>query len=698
MRLMFGSAASALALVIAMPAAAQAAPTLDDILAFPFVSDLTRAENADRIAWIETIKGVRNVWAATAPDFKPHQVTRYRADDGQELSQLTLSPDGKTIVYVRGGDHGANWPSETGFAPDPDGSPREPKVEIYAAPFAGGTPRLLAEGDDPAISVKGQVAFVKGGQLWQVPLAGAAKPAPLAFDRGRARAPAWSRDGSRLAFVSGRRDHGFIAVWSGAGKPLTYLAPSTGSDWKPAWSPDGTQIAFLRRLRTGGVPDSLTEPVPDPFAIVVANAVTGEGRKVWTSPATLDGSVPFSGDGPVLHWLAGDTLGFVALLDGWQHLYTVPAAGGAPRLLTPGKFMVEHVAVSRDRQTLYYAADTGTTPGDDDRRHVFAVDAAGGAPRALTGGTGNEWTPVAAGDGVAVIRADAQRPPTLAWARSGAMQTLREAAPDYPAATLVAPRQVTYAAPGGFTIHGQLFEPAGSGRHPAVVFVHGGPKRQMLLGWHYRPYYANAYAVNQYLASRGFAVLSVNYRLGIGYGRAFEQPDKGGPAGGAEYQDVLAGARWLQQQPGVDPHRIGIWGGSYGGYLTAMALARNSDVFKAGVDLHGVHDWSRTIAEEDKPAERYEDAGWQAALKTAFDASPVASTANWRSPVLLIQGDDDRNVRFNQTIDLANRLARQGVPFEELVFPNEIHDFLLYSSWRKADAATAEFLERQLKP
>ena len=117
----------------------------------------------------------------------------------------------------------------------------------------------------------------------------------------------------------------------------------------------------------------------------------------------------------------------------------------------------------------------------------------------------------------------------------------------------------------------------------------------MLLGWHYMDYYSNAYAMNQYFAAHGFVVLSVNYRLGIGYGAAYHHPEHSGPTGAAEYQDVVAGARFLQARPGVDAHRIGIWGGTYGGYLTALVLARNSDIFKAGVDMHGVHDWSQFV-------------------------------------------------------------------------------------------------------
>jgi len=184
----------------------------------------------------------------------------------------------------------------------------------------------------------------------------------------------------------------------------------------------------------------------------------------------------------------------------------------------------------------------------------------------------------------------------------------------------------------------------------------------------------------------------VNYRLGIGYGRAFQHPKRPGPAGASEYQDVLAGARFLQSAPGVDGARIGIWGGSYGGYLTALALARNSDVFKAGVDMHGVHDWWRAAARElGPPPDRFEKGDRDQARIVAWTSSPDADIAHWRSPVLLIQGDDDRNVDFQQTVDLARRLEDQNVPFEELVLPNEIHGFLRHESWLRADTASVRF-------
>jgi dipeptidyl aminopeptidase/acylaminoacyl peptidase len=263
---------------------------------------------------------------------------------------------------------------------------------------------------------------------------------------------------------------------------------------------------------------------------------------------------------------------------------------------------------------------------------------------------------------------------------------------------------VVFRAADGTIVHGQLFQqPGGAARKPAVVFVHGGPPRQMLLGWHYMDYYTNSYAMNQYLASKGFVVLAVNYRLGIGYGHDFHHPAHAGATGASEYLDVKAGGLYLRSLGDVDPKRIGIWGGSYGGFLTALALGRNSDIFAAGVDLHGVHDFTtpesgagRAFAAASQGAHFNSPPDAQRAMDVAWQSSPVSSVKTWKSPVLLIQGDDDRNVRFHQTVDLARRLATQGVSFEELVLPDEIHGFLRHASWLTADSATARFFDRVL--
>ncbi len=252
-------------------------------------------------------------------------------------------------------------------------------------------------------------------------------------------------------------------------------------------------------------------------------------------------------------------------------------------------------------------------------------------------------------------------------------------------------------------IHGQLFLPPDSkpgDKHAALVFLHGGSRRQMLLGWHYMDYYNNAYGMNQYLASQGYVVLSVNYRSGIGYGLGFREAVNQGAAGASEFHDVEGAGLYLKSRADVDPAHIGLWGGSYGGYLTALGLARDSALFAAGVDFHGVHDWSAPRANPGPAAAAPTSAAALAAredsARTAFESSPMAAVRTWRSPVLLIHGDDDRNVNFSETITLSNALRQQGVYFEQLILPDEIHTFLRHASWLRGYHAAADFLKRKL--
>jgi dipeptidyl aminopeptidase/acylaminoacyl peptidase len=329
---------------------------------------------------------------------------------------------------------------------------------------------------------------------------------------------------------------------------------------------------------------------------------------------------------------------------------------------------------------------------DIDRRHIWRVAAAGGAPVEVAGGTGLEWSPAVSSDGALVfIHADTTRQarPAIRLASGEVRDLAPDAIPaDFPHDALIAPQQAIFSSADGVTLHGQLFLPktAPRQRHPAIVFFHGGSQRQMLLGWHYMYYYNNAYAMNQYLASRGYVVLSVNYRSGIGYGMHFREALNYGPGGGSEFNDVLGAGLFLKNHPAVDPAHIGLWGGSYGGYLTALGLARASDLFAAGVDLHGVHDWTEElgIGKDD------------AAGRLAFNSSPMASVKDWRSPVLLIHGDDDRNVNFRQTVELVEAL-RGRVHVEQLIFPDEIHDFLTQAHWLEAYHAAVRFFDAQLK-
>jgi dipeptidyl aminopeptidase/acylaminoacyl peptidase len=673
--------------------------SLEQIKSAPFPNELTASVSGQHLAWGFNSRGLRNVWVAEGPAFTARQLTPYTMDDGQELTSVSLSPDGKYVVYVRGGEHGANWPDTP---PNPASLPVPPKVQVWSAPFDGGTPKLLGEGDNPAISPRGDVvAFVSSGQVFSVPIDGSAPAKRLFAAKGTSGDLQWSPDGARLAFTSNRGDHAFIGVFSNETTPLLWIAPTTSRDGSPRWSPDGKQIAFVRRSGSGGAPQPILQARHQPWSIWIADASTGQARQLWKAPETLRGSPPYTDGGTNLHWAAGGRIVYLSYEDGWPHLYSIPAAGGAPLLLTPGNYMAEHIELSPDRTFLVFAGNLGGDPDDIDRRHVVRVPVDQAKPEVLTPGTGLEWSPVVMGTGaIAYIGATAQRPPLPMVLGPGSKRLTLAAdriPADYPADRLVTPKRVVYRAPDGVEVHAQLFQAAGgSAKKPAVIFVHGGPPRQMLLGWHYSDYYSNTYAVNQYLASKGFVVLSVNYRLGIGYGYEFHRPDNAGAQGASEYQDVKAGAEWLKAQPQVDGNRIGIYGGSYGGYLTALALARNSDLFRAGVDIHGVHDFTTERGRGLLNRDRFEEAPDVAkALEIAWQSSPVSSVGSWRSPVLLIHGDDDRNVRFNQTVDLAQRLAAQGVDFEEMVIPDDTHHFLRFANVLKVDQATASFFERK---
>jgi len=667
--------------------------TLEQALSAPFPEELVAAPAGGAIAWVYNAQGARNLWIATPPEYQGRAVTAYTEDDGQELGELAWTPDARALVYVRGGASNSR-----GEYPNPLSLPAGVEQGLWIVAAAGGPPRRLGEGRSPAVSPKGdRVAYLKQGQVWWVPLADSAKPEQLVHARGTAQALRWSPDGAKLTFASGRGDHGFIGVYDVAAKTLRFLDPSVDRDVEPVWSPDGAQIAFIRiPAAEPTLPFTLRRVAP-PWSIRVADVATGRGREVWKADAGRGSAFREIVAENQLLWGAGSRLVFPWEKDGWTHLYAVPLSGGAAALLTPGAFEVEHVTRTPDGREVVFSSNQD----DLDRRHVWRVSVAGGKPQAVTSGTGIEWAPAVASDGkaVALLRADARKPPRPAiLTGSGPARELAAGAipADFPEAALVEPQQVLLSASDGVIVHGQLFLPRNlrpGERRPAVIFFHGGSRREMLLGWHYLYYYRNAYALNQYLASRGFIVLSVNYRSGIGYGLEFREALHYGAQGASEFGDVLGAGLYLRGRGDVDPKRIGLWGGSYGGFLTAMGLARASDLFAAGVDLHGVHQWNveiRNWVPDYDPEQRADFA------KLALESSPIAYVKDWRSPVLLIQGDDDRNVQFSQTVDLAAALRPLGVEVEQLVFPDEVHDFLTHAHWLAAYHAAAEFLERKL--
>ncbi len=661
--------------------------TLEQVMSSPFPSDLIVSKRGDKLAWAFDAEGKRNIWIAEAPAFAARQLTRSTDDDGQELTDLVFSPNGSAIAYVRG--QGKN---QAGEVPNPTSDTAGAKQQVLVVDTRTGRVTTIGEGNSPFFNSMGdQVIYLRDGKFWTTPTIGG-KERKLFEIRGTVNSPQWSPDGSQLAFVSNRGDHSFIAIYDTRSNYIRFKSPSVDRDVAPRWSPDGKRIAFIRLFSISDT-FSMDRERLQPWAILVADTV-GDAKQIWRSGDQDNDSFPGIGSEDSWQWAANNRLVFPSEKDGWLHLYSIAADGGGLESLTPGNFEVENVALSQDKSFVVFS----TNKSDIDRRHLWWVKVDGGAPRQITAGDGIEMYPVLFDNDrrVAFCHSTARDPFMPYTARtdgSNQKPLAPQALPrDFPSAKLVVPEQVIFKAADGTDIHGQLFKPANaSAKMPALVFMHGGPPRQMLLGWHYLYYYHNSYAMNQHLASRGYMVLSVNYRSGIGYGRAFRLAQHRGARGASEYQDVVAGAKYLRSRDDVDGKRIGLWGGSYGGYLTALGLARDSDIFRAGVDFHGVHDWSVSVAGLRVPTDTAER------IRVARESSPISSVDKWKSPVLLIHGDDDRNVEFAQTVNLVRLLRKNGVEFEQIIWPDEIHDFLRHQNWVWSYSAAGTFLDKHLK-
>lgn len=643
-------------------------------LALPLASELVGARDAPRFAWVESAAGVRNLWFAERGQ-AARALTAFTKDDGRQLYDLALSSDGAQLAFVRGGDP----ESRDDALPNAASDSEPPRQQIFVAATAGGEPLGIGDGHSPTFAPDGtRLAFTRRGEIWLWQSGGEARK--LASAGGEIRRLQWSPDGTRLLFISHRGEYSFVGLIEPGQPKIRFLDPGFGFSVEPVFSPDGRKIAFIRHLDAPAGAARASGPY---WSVRIVDAASGAARELWAAPPGAGGRY-YESRGQDLFWSKDGQLVFPWERSGWLHPYALDSEkGGTPRDLTPGAFEVEMFMLGADGRSLVYAGNSG----DLDRRHVWRRPLSGGAPERVTGGTGIESAPVLGGSALAVIATDVSRPAYPALADGG----LKPLKPALAASGFVTPEPVLFRAEDGVEVHGQLFRAKGPGKHPAIVYVHGGPRRQMLLGFHPSAYYSSAYVFNQHLAARGYHVLAVNYRSGTGYGSAFRDAPEIARGGGSEYRDVLAAGRWLAARADVDPARIGIWGGSWGGYLVALGLARDSALFAAGVDFHGVHSMLRPV-----PGNLSPDAQ-AAARQLQWDSSPLGAIDRWRSPVLLIHGDDDRNVDFSQSVLLARELAARRIPYRELVFPGERHSFHLHSHWLESFRAAELFFDETLK-
>lgn len=671
------------------------AQSLESWLKTPYVSTLSTASSQNELLFQVNEAGVRNIYRATAPQFEARKITHFTKDDGLELTSVQLSPDGKWAVFVRGGEHSGNSAVRAG---NPASLVERQRILIHLINLETGKEDIVGEGDYPQFHPSGQsLTFIRAGQAWKYSFT-TQKSEQIFQAAGTVGGLQWSSDGKKLLFSSARSSHSFIGIFEEGKERIQWIAPAFHRDRFPKWSPDEKSIAFVRSDATGGELKPILERRHTPWTICVVSLTTLELKEIWSAPLTLAGSVPSWQGTFNLEWNLPQTLTFLSYQDGWPHLYAISPDGTHFSQLTKGSYTVDQIQYSGNKRFVTFAANQGASKEDLDRKHIGLIDLQNQELKWLTQGEGIEAYPqfLNQDQSLAFLSSELSRPylPAILDLKNPENIKLvgQELVSHLDFSQHVKPEQISFQSEDGMLVYGQLFKPKNlQGEAPALVYIHGGPRRQMFLGWHFLDYYFADYILNQYLANQGFIVLAVNYRMGTGYGFDFQNPERVGNQGASEYLDILASGKWLQNRNEVDSKRIGVFGGSYGGYLTALALGKNSDIFKAGVDVHGVH--TRVLKQNpDQFAPDFEEAS-----RIALESSPVHYVPTWKSPVLLIHADDDQNVSFSQSLDLYNRLRERQIPVESVVIPDDNHHWMVFENLVKVKQATADFLLKNVK-
>ncbi len=677
--------------------------TIDRLTEIKHPSLPTWSPDGAHIAFVWDQGGVQNLYLAAAsatPGQTPRRLTTYETG---LVDNLFWSRDGQTLYFVHDGDL---WQ----VAPDQPGAAHAvwttKEVEDQVAPSPDGT----------------KVAFVRGGQLgvpdWQrsegdlyVRSLVDGRETRLTSGQGVVSGPSWSPDGTRLAFAltkvtvrsdapdySGakilytrtERQASVPAVVAATGGSPTLFAPSPNWEAVPTWL-DKARLLVQRVSADNKVRE-----------IGVIEAATGHTRvlvreedpKFWS---VIAGAPVPSPD--------GRQVAFVSDRDGWDHLYVVPVEGGAVRQITQGRFEVRNIGWSPDGTRIAFDKNLDGKPGV---RHVAVATLTAASPAIadVTSGRGTNTAPVWAPDGkrVAYQHTDPETSAELYVSEAGggspiAARLTSSMPPGVDSQAFVEPELVHYAAADGQQVPAYLFVPKGldrTAKHPAIIWIHGDGINQNYDGWHVERNYAVYYSFHQYLLQHGYVVLAPDYRGSIGYGRDWRQAVHL-DVGGKDARDAASGADYLKTLPFVDGERIGVWGLSYGGFFTLVALTDRPTTFRCGIDVAGVPDFGMWYVD---PGGSWVTArmGTPAEHPAVYElAAPINRIDRLVRPLLILHGTADVNVPYVESVRLIDALLKAGKDFEFMVYPGEYHYFQRAHVLRDAWTRAAAFFDRNLK-
>jgi dipeptidyl aminopeptidase/acylaminoacyl peptidase len=436
--------------------------------------------------------------------------------------------------------------------------------------------------------------------------------------------------------------------------------------------------------------------------LVVVDPESGKSRVLDTlhDDAWVREVGGFGPNDPSFGWQADQThVWFLSERDRWMHLYSVDATADppAPRQLTEGKWEIESVSLSPDKRK-FYITSTEVHPGE---RHIYAMAVEGGARTKLTSMTGGSSGEVSPDDSTfGIVYSSSTRPHEvyLMPNRPGAAakQVTTTPTEEWRSFKWADPQLITYRTRDGVDVYARLFTPEMMGARrdpaaPAVVFVHGAGYAQN--AHKYWPSYYREYMFHNLLASRGFVVLDPDYRASSGYGRDWRTAIYQ-HMGGKDLDDVVDGAKYLVDKHKVNPKHIGVYGGSYGGFITLMAMFTSPDTFAAGAALRPVTDWSHynhgyTSSILNEP---------QADAEAYRKSSPIYFAGGLKGALLILHGMVDTNVLFQDSVRLAQRLIElRKENWSFAPYPVENHGFEEETSWADEYKRILNLFEQHLK-
>ncbi len=558
-----------------------------------------------------------------------------------------------------------------------------------------------------------QIGFIRRGQLWLGSVA-AKTQRQLTFLAGgfTASAPVLSPDGRWLAFSASRGSveqyplpfNGELIrsyVNAPAERKLGIVAAQGGDvAWIPAiGATSSAQFTAEGTLLYQEVsPDGKTREIKVTSVGGIPRTIWRDHDERWFSPTRRNSKLLVSPD--------GESVAFVSDRTGWIHVYVMPVnatSEAQARQLSSGDYLAAIGDWAPDSKRIAYYHGVA---GNQMERFISVIDVASGDSMPVVTSHGNSYDPMFSPDGNDLLyyRTDVRNSLdfySVPVGSGGRSVRLSDSMPDgLDKADLTAPVAVEFPSrhdgqmvPATLVVHENLDR---TRKHPAIVWAHGSGSDQNYLGWHpgsYRMYYS----AHQYLAQQGYVILTPDYRGSSGYSRDWATGHHLS-IGVTDTADVASGADYLKTLDYVDPDRIGIWGLSYGGFLTLQALWVDPTLWRAGINVAGVVDWTNrgggmrlsgfTIPRLGTPIENPE----------GYDVSaPVRHMDKLERPLMIMHGTDDRNVAFHDSLIVIDRLIKLGKDFETVIYPGEIHffrrDFVLRDAWRRAEA----FFDKHLK-